>query len=179
MEQFLTLGEDMDWNESFKIGLSVIDAQHLQIFRYRKELAKYSLVHCKKLAKKCIDEARKKGKRLGIPVILDPGLTNLEDQDLRSINNVLSKIDDAPMETRDIKVKDLIDKCRLPWEFMLIQTNGDIYPCCHSSIVLGNLKNEPWEKIWNGPLARELRKKFMKDILPKECVNQPCGVGKI
>ncbi len=171
-----TIGElPMMLDFCHKYGFSAILVQQMQI--YKKELTKYSLVHCKKLTKKIINETVKKGEQLDIPVVLDPIIEGLEKQGTESIDNALAKVDKPVPSVKDMKVKNLREKCSFPWEYMLIQTNGDIYPCCHSEYLLGNLNNESWENIWNGPKAKELRKKFMRDILPKECVNQPCGLG--
>ena len=160
-----------------KYDFSAMLVQQMQI--YKQALAKYSLVHCKDIAKKALNEAVEKGDRLDIPVVLDPVISDLDNQGIESIDNALNKIEESVTATEDMKVDNLREKCNLPWEYMLIQTDGNIYPCCHSKYFLGNLNNDSWENIWNGPKAKELRKKFMKNILPKECVNQPCGLGKV
>ncbi len=36
--------------------------------------------------------------------------------------------------------------------------NGDVYPCQSYFESLGNILTEPWEKIWNNPLAVKLRR---------------------
>ena len=36
--------------------------------------------------------------------------------------------------------------------------NGDVYPCQSYFESLGNILTEPWEKIWQNPLAEKLRK---------------------
>lgn len=161
----------------YKYHFSAMLVQQMQI--YKKELVKYSLVNCKEDAKRYIEAAILKGKQLGIPIVLDTVITTLEDQGAESINNSLSKIDESVIKTRDMRVSNLREKCSLPWEYMLIQTNGNVQPCCHSNYILGNLNDDPWEKIWNGPRAKKMRQKFMRDTLPKECVNQPCGIGKM
>ena len=158
-------------------GFIEMIVQPMQI--YKPELTKYSLVHCKELVKKNIEQAQDKGKMSGVNIVLDPVIKNIDCQRDDDIKNVLAKVDKPVTPAHDIKVKGLRNKCDLPWKFMLIQTNGDVFPCCQSGYYLGNLTNEPWEHIWNGNRARELRKKFIKDILPKECVNQPCGLGKL
>jgi len=150
--------------------------QQMQI--YKRELAKYSLVNCKKSARKYIEAALEKGKQLNIGIVRDPIISTLDDQGEESIINSLSKIDESWALSEDMKIDNLRAKCNLPWEYMLVHTNGVVYPCCHNEYYLGNLKHESWQQIWNGQRARELRKKFMMNILPKECVNQPCGIGK-
>ncbi len=78
-----------------------------------------------------------------------------------------------------VKVKHLKKKCILPWTFILIQTDGSVYPCCFSKYLLGNLNEHSWQEIWNGEKSVKLREMFQNDILPGECVGQPCAVEKI
>ncbi len=162
-----------------KHGFSSILVQNMQI--YKKELAEYSLVNSKELVRNNISMAKDKGWQCGVEVVLDAGVENIEQQDPDSILIDLDNTDAEPdgINDHDIMVADLTKKCVFPWDFMLVQTNGDVYPCCFSMYLLGNLYEETWEDIWNGPRAVALRKKFKKNILPKECVNKPCGIGRV
>ena len=61
---------------------------------------------------------------------------------------------------------------------MCIEPNGDVIPCQSYYSPLGNLLTDPWDRIWNHPLALSLRER--KDI-PEKC-NQcsllvECGGG--
>jgi len=56
--------------------------------------------------------------------------------------------------------------------------NGDVYPCQSYFESLGNILTEPWEKIWNNPLAEKLRKREYAEEKCKECDQlQVCGGG--
>jgi len=62
--------------------------------------------------------------------------------------------------------------CRRPWEIASILSNGDVVPCCwdyDDSMKVGNVLEEPFTKIWNGPAYRELRKRIYhtRHTLPK------------
>jgi radical SAM protein with 4Fe4S-binding SPASM domain len=66
--------------------------------------------------------------------------------------------------------------CHRVWFMSNIFSNGDVVPCCYdynSEIKVGNIKDEPFTNIWNGPAYRELRKKIyhQKDAIEKcrEC----------
>jgi radical SAM protein with 4Fe4S-binding SPASM domain len=56
--------------------------------------------------------------------------------------------------------------------------NGDVYPCQSYFESLGNILTEPWEKIWNNPLAESLRKREYVEAKCKDCPTlQECGGG--
>jgi radical SAM protein with 4Fe4S-binding SPASM domain len=56
--------------------------------------------------------------------------------------------------------------------------NGDVYPCQSYFESLGNILTEPWEKIWNHPLAQKLRKREYIEEKCKDCNDlQVCGGG--
>lgn len=56
--------------------------------------------------------------------------------------------------------------------------NGDVYPCQSYFESLGNILTEPWEKIWNSPLARSLRRREYVEPKCKDCPTlQECGGG--
>lgn len=56
--------------------------------------------------------------------------------------------------------------------------NGDVYPCQSYFESLGNILTEPWEKIWNNPLAVKLRSRGYVEEKCKDCSQlQVCGGG--
>jgi radical SAM protein with 4Fe4S-binding SPASM domain len=56
--------------------------------------------------------------------------------------------------------------------------NGDVYPCQSYFESLGNILTEPWEKIWNHPLAAKLRSREFAEAKCKDCGQlQVCGGG--
>lgn len=72
--------------------------------------------------------------------------------------------------------------CLRPWNLMYITANGTALPCCispfaaadYSSILLGNVLEQPLMEVWNGPRYQELRLKVMSDDpAPWPC--QDCG----
>jgi len=61
---------------------------------------------------------------------------------------------------------------------MCIGPNGDVYPCQSYFESLGNILKEDWQKIWNHPLAVQLRKREYVEPKCKECPQlQVCGGG--
>jgi radical SAM protein with 4Fe4S-binding SPASM domain len=61
---------------------------------------------------------------------------------------------------------------------MCIGPNGDAYPCQSYFESLGNILKEDWQKIWNHPLALQLRNREYVEPKCKECPQlQVCGGG--
>ena len=59
-----------------------------------------------------------------------------------------------------------------------IGPNGDVYPCQSYFESLGNILAEPWEKIWNHPLAKRIRGREYVEDKCKNCNElQVCGGG--
>lgn len=69
--------------------------------------------------------------------------------------------------------------CNRVWEISNIFSNGDVVPCCYdynSEMKTGNIHNQKFSEIWNGPAYRDLRRIVFtdKDSIPK-C--QACGIN--
>ena len=60
-------------------------------------------------------------------------------------------------------------KCRLPWENLIIDTDGRVRFCCHSKQALGNLEEIDFSEIWNGEPAQSIRRDFLRNIFPESC----------
>lgn len=59
-----------------------------------------------------------------------------------------------------------------------VSTNGDVFPCQSYFESLGNILTEPWEKIWDSPLAVKLRNRDYVELKCTECPQlQECGGG--
>lgn len=61
--------------------------------------------------------------------------------------------------------------CERIWQWGDIFSNGDVVRCCYdykSEFKLGNVREEPFSRIWNSPAYREMRKKICsnKDAIP-------------
>jgi radical SAM protein with 4Fe4S-binding SPASM domain len=70
----------------------------------------------------------------------------------------------GPGETRD---------CLDPWFKPFVQPNGDVWPCCWFYDRLGNVNEEPFDKIMNGTAFQELRRELLTGRLGKACVECP------
>jgi len=65
---------------------------------------------------------------------------------------------------------ELLKSCRWPFDSLAIQPNGDIYPCCWCPTVMGNIRKQSMEDIWEGPIYEDLRD-CLKRGDPKHCMN--------
>ncbi len=61
--------------------------------------------------------------------------------------------------------------CISPWVHIHTWPNGNVYPCCMTPMedVVGNLKDNSLEEIWNSPNMKQLRKDFLDDKRPNSC----------
>lgn len=51
--------------------------------------------------------------------------------------------------------------CPFPWQYMVVQWNGDVVPCCrdyNGILTLGNVADASLQKIWNGERYQEFRR---------------------
>jgi|TARA_B100000902_G_scaffold218294_1_gene207449 radical SAM protein with 4Fe4S-binding SPASM domain len=59
--------------------------------------------------------------------------------------------------------------CVYPWSHVNINPQGDVWPCCHQRkvpTVLGNVKTQSMEEIFNGEEIRKLRLDMLNGVLP-------------
>jgi MoaA/NifB/PqqE/SkfB family radical SAM enzyme len=65
-----------------------------------------------------------------------------------------------PTETRD---------CLDPWSVMKFGVNGKVYCCCIGNEVMGDLRSETPDAIWQGTPYKTRRQQMLSGDLPKEC----------
>ena len=74
--------------------------------------------------------------------------------------------------------KKRIYPCSLLWESVVIQYDGMVVPCCRdydSKYILGDLKKQSLDEIWNGPAMLKLRREHLEgnydNVLCKNCTD--------
>jgi len=61
---------------------------------------------------------------------------------------------------------------------MCVGPNGDVYPCQSYFESLGNILKDNWKRIWNHPIASQIRKRKYVDSKCNDCPQlQVCGGG--
>ncbi len=73
------------------------------------------------------------------------------------------------VSNEEIKRNGLQKGCYVPWMHSFIAHNGDVHPCCISSRVLGNLKENTFEEIWYGDKYSEFRNRLKSYNPNEEC----------
>ena len=61
--------------------------------------------------------------------------------------------------------------CSEPWRTFFVRFDGTVGPCCITARVLGDLKKNSAEEIWNGPGYKEFRKNMKGAAKPYECLH--------
>ncbi len=76
--------------------------------------------------------------------------------------------------------------CRRPWQHVAVLWDGRVVPCCYdhnAAYVLGDLKRQGWEEIWNGEPMQRLRAEFnageVTNPLCKTCAECPTAPGQV
>lgn len=72
--------------------------------------------------------------------------------------------------------------CRRPWRLGYVTANGNALPCCvapftdvpYDDIILGNIKDEGFNAVWNGDRYRDFRRRHQSDDPPEAC--RRCGL---
>jgi radical SAM protein with 4Fe4S-binding SPASM domain len=71
-----------------------------------------------------------------------------------------------------------VKSCTAAMINMCVAPNGDVYPCQSYFESLGNMLVDSWTKIWNHPLAVQLRSRAYVEPKCKKCAQlQVCGGG--
>ncbi|MHA1975434.1 MAG: PqqD family peptide modification chaperone [Candidatus Hodarchaeales archaeon] len=115
-----------------------------------------------------------KGKNVSDIALNEPDLLPvLEQIQERADDNGMDFIWYTPTRYCEIDPVNLgfgVKKCSASHLAMAVEPNGTVIPCQSYYEGLGNILNDPWEKIWNHPVSRELR---TQSNVPDEC--QSCG----
>jgi len=67
--------------------------------------------------------------------------------------------------------------CDLPWTAASIDESGNVMPCCSSQMVLGNLNEQSFDEIWNGPKYQRLRATVNSPKPLHDCKYCPTRLG--
>jgi hypothetical protein len=67
--------------------------------------------------------------------------------------------------------------CDVPWlGTSVVLSDGSVNFCCFSNAVVGNVKEQSFEQIWNGAIMRSIRQALSERRLPRECQSVSCPI---
>lgn len=59
-------------------------------------------------------------------------------------------------------------KCIVPWLWLHMEPSGKVIPCCSNPKILGDIKTQSLEEIWNGEEMKKFRLSLLEE-LPESC----------
>lgn len=122
------------------------------------------------LTREMVEKAMRRGEETGQRVNIHLALKNL-------LTSRGMDLQDSPsMKSISTRHMTLIDKCHYPWYYLLVDTDGDVRPCCWASTSWGNLNRDDFQSVWNGELAQTMRRNFLRDHIPASCRGKHCRV---
>jgi MoaA/NifB/PqqE/SkfB family radical SAM enzyme len=167
------------------LGVHRLACHHVHPFVER--LRAESLANHVELAERCIDAALARAKALGLPmsvealgtVIADTAKDDGEQRVVRRDTTAAAdpnrlparsvgfehcppvpasrRAASAPAST-DAELPATIGYCQYLWERAEIAIDGDVRACCVAGApYLGNVRRDPFARIWNGPVYRAMR----------------------
>lgn len=67
--------------------------------------------------------------------------------------------------------------CDVPWlGNALVLSDGRVLYCCYSEVAIGNVNEQTFGEIWNGPVIRKIRQGLAQQTIPTECATPSCPV---
>lgn len=104
--------------------------------------------------------------------------TNNDSKSIKEFENYWrGKVDFTYISSSiDIKSKLRTKACIFPWRLLVVQSNGNVVPCCidfEGQLNIGNAKEQSVKKIFNSDKMVELRRKHIRKDFPAPCIK--CG----
>jgi radical SAM protein with 4Fe4S-binding SPASM domain len=109
-----------------------------------------------------INKMIKLSKEIGVDVLFFKSVGIMDNDVKEKINKYLPQNKEFVRNSFN-KIE---NKCDFLWEEITINVDGSVVPCCRDSnnkYVLGNIFNQPLNKIWNNENFISLRKAILKD----------------
>ena len=125
------------------------------------DLAKLKVLHDDFV--KCVEIAKRGNTTFGVSQAIAQRLID-------KLNGVPPKEEVSPGLTR---------VCTQPWDRAIIQSNGDVRPCCYGADIVGNISTQGFEGVVNGEKMVALKKSLLtgQDLQPqcRKCAGEPIG----
>jgi len=120
-----------------------------------------------------VEEAKKMARDFGIKINIDCVRTNLKDDYLYPVDKMVDKYKDWLPDNPKYNSYDMTTKtrkkslefCKKPWQEVMINWNGDVFPCScvhtEEKDRMGNIFEQKFEDIWNGEKYVAARKELL------------------
>jgi MoaA/NifB/PqqE/SkfB family radical SAM enzyme len=144
-----------------RVGADYLGGDH--ILALSPSTRELSIVENRELYRECYRESRRIGQELGIALALPSPLPEIASR--RPAETEEGK------PTRDPEPNPSIE-CPFLWTHILINLAGQSFACCHLNPPQypGNLL-EDFRGVWDGPVARKIRRDFLTDEAHPSCRN--------
>ncbi len=146
------------------LNIQDVHIRHFKLSIQPPPIWRQSLNRYKELANRYFREAKNKAERLGIN--LQVNFYNLENTKRPKVFTKQKNLGGR-----------FPQKCFTPWEKIVIRSNGDLVPCCASGEIMGNIKRDSFEKIWNGKKYQRFRQRINSNFPPLDCRNCVQAIG--
>lgn len=142
-----------------------LDMLRVQDYHYHNiDFDTQSLRHEPDRANRFLDEARELADKLGVYLLLPPPYSEgAPPPEAGLLKKVLAAGRLFPKRNR------FPQRCKAPWQEANIKVDGRVTPCCFSESIMGNLKEETFDQIWNGDRYKRFRRRIHSAVPPLEC----------
>ena len=146
---------------------------------YDPSMEQEALVHHPELTRAMVLEARARAKRLGIAFdnqVLDAEALDGAEAPPPAVEQPAPEPEPEPgPEAASVAEPSdaprILEVCRMPWEGLMVESDGSVKNCCFNGPYIGNLNEQSFEEVWNGEPVQELRRSFVEDRPPEGCLN--------
>jgi radical SAM protein with 4Fe4S-binding SPASM domain len=149
-----------------RFGIKYVGIRHVWVFG--EETKHETMFLYPELMKEKFAEAEQVGKELGVYVDLPPqaNVKIMEDYMFQKFNDpILNQMAEAIFKNPGPgKV------CYEPWDNFWVTWDGNVYPCCQTNRIMGNVNDAGFNEIWNGLAYRLFRDGISSGNYPKECI---------
>jgi radical SAM protein with 4Fe4S-binding SPASM domain len=126
-----------------------------------------SLFYHQETANRTFDEARAIARETGIALQLPP---NYAVKPLGQEEALRIRVKDRYGRGRETKPKSGgVTPCAHPWTSVSIDEKGQVFPCCQSNLLMGDLRTSTFDEIWNNWRYRKLRRTVNTASAPPDC----------
>jgi len=131
------------------MGADILTVQYVCV--HSEEIRDESLFFHQEVANRVFDEAEARAEKVDVKLELPP------------------RFGQPPSDART--------KCTDPWQVAYVRWDGEVRPCCYAKASMGNLGDQSFWEIWNGPAYRELRRTVNSSQPPDFCL--VCTAGRL